>query len=240
MTVSVIIPAYNEGHRLPDTLRKIDDFAPRSPRPIVEVIVVDDGSRDETPRVAAHVPTRVAVRTVSYSRNSGKGYAIRRGLLEATGDLILISDADMSTPISELGKLLDALETHDVAIGSRAVDRSLVKVPQAWYREQLGRMGNRMMRAITGMPFADTQCGFKLLPAERARAIFRLAVVDRFAWDVEFLLLAGIQGCTIVEVPVLWFDSPKSRVNVLRDPPRVLWDIVRLRLRHGKFRDVRR
>ena len=97
-----------------------------------------------------------------------------------------------------------------------------------------------MMRAITGMPFADTQCGFKLLPAERARAIFRLAVVDRFAWDVEFLLLAGIQGCTIVEVPVLWFDSPKSRVNVLRDPPRVLWDIVRLRLRHGKFRDVRR
>jgi dolichyl-phosphate beta-glucosyltransferase len=96
------------------------------------------------------------------------------------------------------------------------------------------------MRAITGMPFRDTQCGFKLVRADRAREIFRVAVIDRFAWDVEFLLLAGIQGCAIAEVPVLWFNSPESRVNVLRDPPKVLWDIIRLRLRYGKFRDVRR
>lgn len=240
MTISVVIPAYNEARRLPETLRKIDEYAPRSPRPIVEVIVVDDGSRDPTAGAARATPTSVLVRTISYSHNSGKGYAIRRGVIEAKGELILVSDADLSTPISELEKLLAAMETHDIAIGSRAVDRSLVKVRQPWLRERVGRLGNHLMRAITGMPFRDTQCGFKLVRADRAREIFRVAVIDRFAWDVEFLLLAGIQGCAIAEVPVLWFNSPESRVNVLRDPPKVLWDILRLRLRYGKFRDVRR
>ncbi|MGK2857353.1 MAG: dolichyl-phosphate beta-glucosyltransferase [Thermoanaerobaculia bacterium] len=240
MTISVVIPAYNEARRLPETLRKIDEYATRSTHPIVEVIVVDDGSRDDTARAASRMSTSIRVRTISYSHNSGKGYAIRRGVIEAKGDLVLISDADLSTPIAEVEKLLAALATHDVAIGSRAVDRSLVKLRQSRLREGVGKLGNQLMRAITGMPFRDTQCGFKLVPAERAREIFRLAVVDRFAWDVEFLLLAGLQGCTIAEVPVLWFNAPGSRVNVLRDPPKVLWDVARLRLRYGRFRDVRR
>lgn len=239
MTISVVIPAYNESERLPETLRKIAEYAPRCPRPIVEVIVVDDGSRDDTAKVASRTQVGLKVRTVSYSRNSGKGYAIRRGVIEAKGELVLISDADLSTPIAEVEKLLAALETDDVAIGSR-IDRSLIKRRQAWLRERIGRVGNHLMRAITGMPFRDTQCGFKLLRADRAREIFRVAVVDRFAWDVEFLLLAGLQGCTIAEVPVLWFNAEGSRVNVLRDPPKVLWDIGRLRLRYGRFRDVRR
>jgi dolichyl-phosphate beta-glucosyltransferase len=239
MTISVVIPAYNESARLPETLRKIADYAPRCPRPIVEIIVVDDGSSDDTARVASRSSVDMRIRTVSYSRNSGKGYAIRRGVLEAKGELILISDADLSTPIPEVEKLLAALETHDVAIGSR-IDRTLIRKRQAWLRERIGRVGNNLMRAITGMPFRDTQCGFKLLHAGMAREIFRLAVVDRFAWDVEFLLLAGLQGCSIAEVPVLWFNAEGSRVNVLRDAPKVLWDITRLRLRYGRFRDVRR
>jgi dolichyl-phosphate beta-glucosyltransferase len=239
MTISVVIPAYNESARLPETLRKIAEYAPRCPRAIVEVIVVDDGSSDETARVASSAELPLQVRTISYSRNAGKGYAIRRGVLEAKGELVLISDADLSTPISEVEKLLAALETHDVAIGSRA-DRSLLKRRQAWLRERIGRVGNHVMRAITGMPFRDTQCGFKLLRADRAREIFRVAVVDRFAWDVELLLLAGLQGCAVAEVPVLWFNAEGSKVNVLRDPPKVLWDIARLRLRYGRFRDVRR
>jgi len=240
MTISVVIPAYNESDRLPETLRKIAEYAPRCPRPIVEVIVVDDGSRDDTAEVASQAQVPLQVRTISDSRNAGKGYAIRRGVIEAKGELVLISDADLSTPISEVEKLLVALESHDVAIGSRAVDRTLVKRRQAWLRERVGRVGNHILRAITGMPFLDTQCGFKLLRANRAREIFRVAVVDRFAWDVELLLLAGLQGCTVAEVPVLWFNAEGSRVNVLRDPPKVLWDIARLRLRYGRFRDVRR
>ena len=240
MTISIVIPAYNEARRLPETLRKIDAFAPHSSRPIVEILVVDDGSRDPTAQVASHTKTAVPVRTISYSMNSGKGYAIRRGVLEAKGELILISDADLSTPIEEVEKLLAALGGYDIAIGSRAVDRSLVKLRQSWLRERVGRVGNHVMRAITGLPFRDTQCGFKLVPAGRAREIFRLAVVDRFAWDVEFLLLAGLQGCSITEVPVLWFNAEDSRVNVLLDPPKVLWDIAKLRMRYGAYRGVSR
>ncbi|MBI2213098.1 MAG: glycosyltransferase family 2 protein [Acidobacteria bacterium] len=239
MTISVVIPAYNESARLPETLRKIAEYAPHCPRRIVEVIVVDDGSGDETANVASSAPVALQVRTISYSRNSGKGYAVRRGVIEARGELVLISDADLSTPISEVAKLLEALETHDIAIGSR-FDRALIKRRQAWLRERVGRVGNHLMRAITGMPFRDTQCGFKLLRADRAREIFRVAVIDRFAWDVELLLLAGLHGCSIAEVPVLWFNAEGSRVNVLRDAPKVLWDIGRLRLRYGSFRDVTR
>jgi dolichyl-phosphate beta-glucosyltransferase len=238
MTISIVIPAYNESGRLPETLRKIAEYAPRCPRPIVEVVVVDDGSRDDTARAAAKCPSAVRVRTITYQRNSGKGYAIRRGVIEAKGELILISDADLSTPIAEVEKLLAAMGTHDIAIGSRAIDRSLVTLRQSWLRERIGRVGNHVMRTITGIPFRDTQCGFKLVPADRARAIFRVAVIDRFAWDVEFLLLAGLQGCTIAEVPVLWSNSPQSRVSMFRDPPKVLWDIARMRLRYGRFRDV--
>lgn len=240
MTISVVIPAYNESSRLPETLRKIAEYAPHCPRRIVEVIVVDDGSRDDTAKVASRLALPIEVRTISYSRNSGKGYAIRRGVLEVKGELLLISDADLSTPIAEVEKLLSALEAHDVAIGSRAIDHSLLQRRQAWLRERIGRVGNHLMRALTGLPFRDTQCGFKLLRADRAREIFRVAVVDRFAWDVELLLLAGLRGCSIAEVPVRWSNAEGSKVNVFRDPPKVLWDIARLRLRCGRFRDVRR
>ena len=237
-TISIVIPAYNEATRLPGTLKKIDEYASTGEVAIAEVIVVDDGSRDETAKIPARRSTKVRVRVVSYGQNSGKGYAIRRGIIEAKGDLVLISDADLSTPVSEVVKLTKALESFDIAIGSRAVDRSLVRVSQAWYRDRGGRVINVLMKCITGMPYNDTQCGFKLLPADVAREIAREAVVDGFAWGVEYLLLAGRLGFSVTEVPVLWFNAPGSKVSLFRDPLKMLWDMLRLRLRLGAFQRV--
>lgn len=235
-TISIVIPAFNEARRLPGTLEKILAFTASRPE-VAEVIVVDDGSRDDTARVAAEFASRSPlVRSISYPANRGKGHAIRQGVLASTGDLVLISDADLSTPVSELDVLRDAIASHDVAIGSRALDPSRVRLRQALYRQWMGKTFNRIMRAITGLPFHDTQCGFKLFRGEVARAIFRDARIDRFAYDVEALMIARRLGATIVEVPVLWFNSPDSRVHVIRDSARMLFDVIRIRLRVGVAR----
>ena len=138
-TISIVIPAYNEALRLPKTLESIGAFAESGRVDIREVIVVDDGSRDPTAEVSRKGRAGLEVRCVSYRENAGKGYAIRRGVIEVKGDLVLISDADLSTPIEEVEKLLDAIDDADVAIGSRAIDRSLVRVSQPWYRDRMGR-----------------------------------------------------------------------------------------------------
>jgi glycosyltransferase involved in cell wall biosynthesis len=237
--ISVVIPAYNEALRLPGTLDRISRYAEEGNVAIAEIVVVDDGSRDRTSVVARTTKCSVPVRCVTYHPNSGKGYAVRRGAIEAAGDLVLISDADMSTPIEEVEKLLAALDDADVAIGSRAIDRSLVQISQPWVRDRMGRVFNWLIRRITGMPFHDTQCGFKLLRAADARELFAVAIVDGFAWDVELLLLAGRWDLTVTEVPVRWFNSPQSRVSIFGDPLKMLRDVVRLRLRLGRFRGAR-
>jgi len=237
-SISIVIPAYNEAQRLPKTLEAIADYAGEGRVVIDEIIVVDDGSRDPTAELARNARSSIPVRCVSYSRNAGKGYAIRRGVLEARGDLILITDADLSTPIEEVEKLLEALDEADVVIGSRAIDRSLVRVSQPWHRDRMGRTFNWIIRRVTGIPFRDTQCGFKLLPSGVAREMFSVAIVDGFAWDVELIVLAGRWELRVKEIPVLWFNSPQSRVSLVGDPVRMLRDVVRLRLRLGKFRDV--
>lgn len=234
--ISIVIPAYNEAMRLPRTLETISDYAASGRATILEVIVVDDGSRDTTAEVAWRTRGSVPVRCVSYRVNSGKGYAVRRGVLEAKGELVLISDADLSTPIEEVENLLAALDEADIAIGSRAIDRSLVKVAQPWHRDRMGRIFNWLIRGITGVPFHDTQCGFKLLPAVEARELFALAIIDGFAWDVELIVLASRWDLKIREVPVQWFNSSQSRVSLVGDPIRMLRDVVRLRLRLGRFR----
>lgn len=205
---------------------------------VKELVLVDDGSRDGTAAVmreaAKASPT---VRAVSYRPNAGKGYAVRRGVLEASADLaVLISDADLSTPLDDLGALERALADHDVAIGSRALALSRIGVRQAWYRQWMGRGFNRLMRSITGLPFSDTQCGFKMFRGEAAKAIFAQATVDRFAWDVEVLLIANRLGLSICEVPVRWDNSADSRVRIFRDSLRMLIDVIRIRLRHGRYR----
>lgn len=232
--MSIVIPAYNEAGRLPTTLEKIARYADAHTE-VLEIVIVDDGSRDSTASVVRDAAKRdPRIRLVSYALNAGKGYAIRRGIIETRGDLVLISDADLSTPIEEIEKLTAALQQHDIAIGSRGVDESTVKQRQRWYRQKMGKVFNRIMRSVTGLPYIDTQCGFKLMSRSVAREIFGQATVDRFAFDVEMLMLAHQRGFTVAEVPVLWFNSSDSRVHIVRDSMRMLRDVLALRWRLGK------
>jgi len=166
-SLSIIIPAYNEEKRLPATLQTVKEYLRQDRWEFSEIIVVDDGSRDDTGGVAA----RAQVRVLANPGNRGKGYSVRHGVLEAKGEWALISDADLSAPIEELAKLWNAAdrEQAEVAFGSRALDRSLIGVHQPYFRETVGRFFNAMMRLITGLPFHDTQCGFKLFAAGAAR-----------------------------------------------------------------------
>ncbi|MGA7617550.1 MAG: dolichyl-phosphate beta-glucosyltransferase [Thermoanaerobaculia bacterium] len=237
--LSIVVPAYNEQTRLPSSIRKIFEFDLENPGRIAEVIVVDDGSRDLTRSVVRSLmPDHPRLRLVSYLDNAGKGYAIRRGVTEVSrGELVLITDADLSTPLSQLAFLEGAIdEGYDIAIGSRAIDVEKVRVRQPWYRQSMGKGFNLVLRRLTGIPFRDTQCGFKLLRRDAAKEIFRQATIDRFAYDVEMILLAGRLGYSVAEVAVEWINSPDSRVRILRDSPRMLADVIRTRIRVGPFR----
>lgn len=233
-SISVVVPAYNEARRLPESMNRMINFVALHGI-IREVIIVDDGSRDETASVVRAASSEsVDFRLVGYKTNAGKGYAIRRGIMEATGDAILISDADLSTPIEELPNLLTAIESADIVIGSRALENSDIQVSQAWYRQRMGKIFNALMGRITGLPFADTQCGFKLLRLDAAKRIFEQATIDRFAWDVEMLMIACRMGYRIREVPVVWVNSSDSRVRIVRDSSRMLFDTLRMRIRLGR------
>jgi dolichyl-phosphate beta-glucosyltransferase len=242
-SLSVVIPAYNEEQRLPASLQRVLEFAPRSPIPISEILVVDDGSRDNT---AAIVNSAIEecdgagiLRLVQYADNRGKGYAVRYGMQLATGDWILSTDADLSSPIEELTKLLDAARAQQaaVAFGSRAVDRSLVRTHQPFWRELSGRIFNVAMRFVTGLPFLDTQCGFKLFRADAARTIFPRQIEDGFSFDVEDLVIAKEHGLRTIEVPVIWSDVAGTKVSLAKGMKSFL-DLIKIRWRalSGRYR----
>lgn len=231
-SISIVIPTYNEAERLPPTLDQMREFLSKTAA-VNEVLIVDDGSTDQTLRLLREAPAEIPLRVISYGENAGKGYAIRLGILEATSEAILISDADLSTPLDELSTLERYLDEFDIVIGSRALDPSRVGIRQAWYRQAMGQTFNQIMRRITGLPFRDTQCGFKLFRADPAREIFREAIVDRFAFDVEILVLALKKGYSVAEVPVSWFNVEGSRVSIGRDSVRMLIDTIRTRARLG-------
>ncbi len=229
-TLSIVIPAYNEERRLPATLDRILAYVPRSPVPVAEILVVDDGSRDGT---AAVIQAKGGiVRLVSNPGNRGKGYAVRNGILAAKGDWILSTDADLSAPIEELGKLISAARRENavVAIGSRALDRKLVKVHQPMMREVSGRAFNIVMRLVTGLPFRDTQCGFKLFRGDAARKIFSLQIEEGFSFDVEDLLIAHALGLRSIEVPVEWSNVEGTKVS-LAQGMKSFADLLRIRTR---------
>jgi glycosyltransferase involved in cell wall biosynthesis len=229
LDVSVIVPAYNEEKRLPPTLARIGEYL-AARRFTSEILVVDDGSRDQTAQVVESWRERVAgLRLVSNGANRGKGYSVRHGMLEARGNIALFTDADLSAPIDEADKLLAALETSDVAIGSRALDRSVIDVHQSGRREFAGRSFNWAVRALTGVPFADTQCGFKAFRRERARILFEQQRIERFGFDPELLYLARRHGLSVVEVPVRWAHDPATRVHVLGDGLRMVGDLAVIR-----------
>jgi glycosyltransferase involved in cell wall biosynthesis len=234
-SISIIIPAYNEEKRLPSTLSTVKTYLASGHWEFSEVVVVDDGSRDQTAGVARDAGARV----IQNPGNRGKGYSVRNGMLNAKGDWALFSDADLSAPIDELEKLWVAVQKDGAkaAIGSRALDRSLIGVHQPAFRENMGRVFNLLMRLETGLPFRDTQCGFKLFEAAAAREIFKRQRLDGFGFDVEVLFIAKRLGYRTLEIPVRWNDVAGTKVSMVSgakgflDPLKVRWNGL-----SGKYR----
>ena len=219
LDLSIIIPAFNEERRLPKTIDNIGAYL--NARPVrAEIIVVDDGSTDGTRKLLEdyqkHFP---GLRIVSNERNRGKGFSVRHGMLEASGEIALFTDADLSTPIEEADKLLFALrdQGYDVAIGSRAADRSLIEIHQPAIREQAGILFNHLVRWIMGIDLSDTQCGFKAFRRKRTRLIFEQQRIEDFGFDPEILFLAKRHGLRVAEIPVRWSHDPATKVSMLSD-----------------------
>lgn len=231
--LSIVVPAYNEESRLTRTLGRIRDFvASRRMAPDqVEIIVVDDGSTDRTPQVAQKWASEMpSVRLFSNGRNRGKGFSVRRGMLEARGRVGLFTDADLSAPMEEAEKLLTELQAgNDIAIGSRAMDRSLIAVHQSRLREVAGVIFNGFVRIFTGLAFHDTQCGFKAFVLEPTRILFKQQRIERFGFDPEILFLAKRHGLRAIEVPVRWAHDPATKVHVFGDGLRMFSDLIYIR-----------
>ncbi|MGH8092229.1 MAG: dolichyl-phosphate beta-glucosyltransferase [Chthoniobacterales bacterium] len=233
--LAVIVPAFNEARRLTDNLLTLLSYL-RTFRPEAELIVVDDGSTDGTAEVAEELFARrpdVAARVLRFAGNRGKGHAVRTGLLAAQAPIALFSDADLSTPITELPKIVEPIEAgdYDIVLGSRALDRSLIGHRQPWRREQGGKVFNALVRLTTGLPFSDTQCGFKAFRMETARPVIERGQIDGFGFDVELLFLAQRAGLRILEVPVHWDHREGSKVHIVRDSLRMFTEVVNLRRR---------
>lgn len=232
--LSVVIPAFNEARRIGPSLDRARAWLDVR-HPGTEVIVVDDGSRDDTAAVVeARADAWPGLRLLRLDRNQGKGAATRRGVLEASGAWILCSDADLSTPIDEAERLLAAGARAPVVIGSRSIAGANITRRQPLHRVAMGRAFNFAVRCATPGGHADTQCGFKLYRRDAARDLFGRLTVTGFAFDVEVLTLAHALGYPVAEVPVTWHNDERSSVDVWRDPARMLRDIVRIRLKHRR------
>ena len=233
---SIVIPAFNEESRIAKTLgltlNYLGNVSPES-----ELIVVNDGSTDATATITRDVfsETKINIRLLEDFPNRGKGAAVRSGLLAAQRPIGLFSDADLSTPLEETPKLIEPIADGkiDIAFGSRALDRSLIGQHQPWQREQAGRIFNLLVRLATGLPFWDTQCGFKAFRLDVCRPIFEAARIDGFAFDVELLYLAQRAGLRICEIPVRWNDAEGSKVRFLQDSLRMLREVIALRTRRS-------
>ena len=232
--LSVVVPAYNEERRLPALLDLFDGPATTLLEEIGlrlhELIVVDDGSTDSTRDVlAARVGSISGVTVIRFETNRGKGAAVQAGMLAAEGNLALMTDVDVATPLGETAALLAALDRgFDVAIGSRALPTSTIAVRQPRHRELMGRTFNGMLRVSTGLSFHDTQCGFKLFRLERARRLFELQRIAGFAYDAELLVLARILAIPVAEVPVQWSDDMRTTVGLFRAPSSMALDLMRI------------
>lgn len=231
--ISIIVPAYEEQARLGDSVEKILAYVGRE-KLAAELIVVDDGSQDKTSEIAENAarafpdsPTKV----IRYEANRGKGYAVKIGLLAAKADIAVFSDADLSTPIEELPKLVAPIQNgeYDVTFGSRALDRSLIGTHQPWRREQGGKVMNLVIRTMSGLPFADTQCGFKAFEMTKFRPLLDVMRIDRFGFDVEFLFVAAYHKLRLKEIPVRWNNVEGSKVSVVRDTRRMISELSQIR-----------
>ena len=217
LSLSVVVPAYDEQERLGTSLERMTAYL-RSQSNEFEILVIDDGSSDQTAPIAREFAQRCSstIRVFSNACNRGKGYSVRRGMLLCRGRYGLLSDADLSTPIEELPNLRERMDRDGLAIvfGSRDTQGAQVEVRQPFWRESSGKLFNRLMRSITGLPFSDTQCGFKLFDLQQSRILFELQRIDGFGFDVELLYLARKRALDVLEVPVTWRNAEGSKVGL--------------------------
>ncbi len=236
--LSIIIPAFEETGRLDGSVREILSYI-ESENLNAEVIIVDDGSKDKTAErgelACADFPA-IPTKVIRYEENRGKGFAVKTGLLAAKGDVALFTDADLSTPIDELPKLVKPIVDgeFDVTFGSRALDRTLIGTHQPWRREQGGKVFNLIVRKLTGLPFWDTQCGFKAFNMNKFRPLLDVMKIERFGFDVEFLFVANLHGLKLKEIPVRWNHDERTTLNVIRDSQR-MFNEVRLIRKNAKL-----
>lgn len=230
---TVVIPCFNEAERISATVRETIDYLEKN-SPQSELIVVNDGSTDSTSKIAqdALAGAKIENRLLENFPNRGKGAAVRTGLLTAQRPIGLFFDADLSTPLGEIPKVIEPIADGavDVAFGSRALDRKLIGVHQPWRREYAGRVFNLLVRLATGLPFWDTQCGFKAFRLDACRAIFQAARIQGFAFDVELLFLAYRAGLRLREIPVRWNHAEGSKVHFIHDSLRMLREVIALRM----------
>jgi dolichyl-phosphate beta-glucosyltransferase len=239
--ISIIIAAFNEEKRITPSLFKIKDYM-KSQGLEYEIIVVDDGSSDRTSKVVENlIPNMPHLNVIRYDVNRGKGYALKTGVIASKGDAVLLSDADLSTPIEELSKLLPLINNNqcEVAIGSRALVLSDIIKKQPWWRQNMGKIFNKFVKIIVLDDFEDTQCGFKLFLGNIARELFGESEIERFAYDVEILARAKKKGYRIKEFPIRWINSPESKVNPLKDSFQMVLDLIKIRARVGNVKGKR-
>ena len=227
MMLSIVIPAYNEEPRLKKNIEKVISYLNTKPWSS-EIIVVDDGSTDKTSEVISEFKNS-QIRFLKNEGNRGKGYSIKRGVLEARGDLILCTDADLSTPVEELDKFLEYRD-YDILIGSRALKNSKIIIPQPLYREYAGKFFNLLVQITVMHGIKDTQCGFKLFKKPAAQKIFKQQTIRGFGFDVEILYIGKKLGYKIKEIPVNWSNNRDTKVKFLKHSFEMLIDLFRIRL----------
>jgi glycosyltransferase involved in cell wall biosynthesis len=227
---SIIIPAYNESARVGATLETVLAYVTKQGWD-AEVIAVDDGSRDNTAEVIRSCAKKnPRLRLLQNPGNRGKGYSVRNGMLHGRGEILLFSDADLSSPIEEADKLFSAMaDGADIAIGSRWLRSDLQTERQPGYRQLFGRAFNLLLRIILGLNFKDTQCGFKAFTRGAAQTIFPLQKIERWGFDPELLYLATKFGLRVAEIPVVWAHREGTRISPLRDGPQMFWEMLKIR-----------
>jgi glycosyltransferase involved in cell wall biosynthesis len=240
-TISIVIPAFEEQSRLGDSIHKILAYIRKNALDS-ELIVVDDGSGDRTAEIARDAAAEyneIKTNVIRYEKNRGKGYAVKTGLLASVGSITLFSDADLSTPIEEMPKLIEPIRNgvFDVTFGSRELDKTLISTHQSWKREQGGRVFNFVVRSMTGLPFLDTQCGFKAFNMEKFRPLLPLMQIERFGFDIEFLYVAFHKGLRLKEIPVVWNHCEGTKVEMWRDSRRTFNEVrmIRRNSKKGKY-----
>jgi dolichyl-phosphate beta-glucosyltransferase len=232
--LSIVIPAYNEARRIGDTLDRIYRFF-KAKDYGCEVMLVDDGSTDNTVAVAQEsaLSREGKLKILKNGINRGKGFSVKNGILNATGEYVLFSDADLSTPIEEIDKLFGLIKDGcDIAIGSRAIKGSTISIRQPWYREAMGKTFNFFVKLLLIKGFNDTQCGFKLFKGNIAREIASSMKIDGFCFDVEMLYLAKRKGYNIRETGVVWKNSPESKVKLMSSPLSMFLDLFNIKRIH--------